>query len=49
MSIFRKPEEVPPVQVEGEEVLIPSQDDQPKQERKTLPKTKWYFPKKLWF
>jgi len=44
MSIFRKPEEVPPVQVEGEEVVIPSQDDQPqpKQERKILPKLKWY-------
>jgi len=43
MSIFRKPEEVPPVQVEGNEVVLPpSQDDQPQQERKKLPKTKWY-------
>jgi len=44
MSIFRKNEEVevPPVQVEGQEIVIPQPDDQPKPERKPLPKTKWY-------
>ena len=43
MNIFRNSEEVPPVQVEGNEVVIPQPDDQPqpKEERKKLPKTKW--------
>jgi hypothetical protein len=43
-SIFRKNEEqeVQPVQVEGNEVLVPPQDDPPKPERKPLPKTKWF-------
>jgi len=45
MSIFRKPDEAPEVaavpetRVEGDEVVLPQP---PKEERKKLPKTKWF-------
>ena len=44
MNIFRNSEEVPPVQVEGNEVVIPQPNDQPqpREERKKHPKTKWW-------
>src|SRR5205809_4182020 len=45
MNIFRQTEEVPPVRLEGNDVVIPQSSDQPQpqeEQRKKLPKTKWW-------